>query len=120
MIAKRTIGMGLALALFLLAFAACGSTKHPSAQVATDQVAIRNFAFNPETIRVTAGTTVTWTNDDSVQHSVESTTGAFSTSPLLLSGSTHASFSHTFTQPGTYPYICGVHNYMTGTVIVTP
>jgi len=82
-------------------------------------VAISGYSFNPQTLRVRVGTTVTWTNMDSVPHSVvsgtsDSPTGVF-VSSLLGQGQ---SFSYTFNAPGTYVYRCGPHPYMTGTIIV--
>ncbi len=77
-------------------------------------LAIRNFAFLPSTLVVSVGTTVTVTNDDSVGHTWTSTTGAFNSGPLAPG----ASYSHTFTVAGTYPYRCDVHPFMTGTIVV--
>ena len=82
-------------------------------------VAISGYSFNPQTLRVSVGTTVTWTNMDTVAHSVVSGTpnqpsGLFQSS-LLGNGQ---SFSYTFDTPGTYTYYCGPHPYMTGTIVV--
>jgi plastocyanin len=77
-------------------------------------LAIRNFAFLPSTLVVSVGTTVTVTNHDSVGHTWTSTTGAFNSGPLAPG----ASYSHTFTVAGTYPYMCDVHPFMTGTIVV--
>jgi plastocyanin len=64
-----------------------------------------NGAFQPQAITVTAGETVTWTNPDSVAHTVTSGTADALTN-LFDSGSIAAgrSFSFTFTDPGTYQY----------------
>lgn len=75
--------------------------------------------FIPNTITVSAGTTVTWTNDDSAAHTVTSGQDAspdgFFDSGLFMAGKT---FSHTFEEPGEYEYFCFVHLWMKGTVIV--
>ncbi len=94
-----------------------GSTSAPSpaAATATAKVRIVNFMFMPMTVTVKVGGTVTWTQVDSTGHSVKSSTDAWATSNVLSPGQT---FSHTFTKAGTYAYICGVHNYMMGTVKV--
>ena len=84
------------------------------AQAAGSRVTVDNFAFGPASITVAPGTTVTWTNEDDMVHTVTSTTKVFS-SPSLNTGE---SFSYTFTAPGTYPYFCALHPRMTGTVIV--
>ncbi|NMH93256.1 cupredoxin family copper-binding protein [Pseudonocardia bannensis] len=81
--------------------------------VATATVSIANFAFAPAAITVKAGTTVTWTNNDSAPHDVR---GGPLQSPTLNKGGT---FSHTFATPGTFRYICSIHPSMTGTVTVT-
>jgi plastocyanin len=78
------------------------------------QVSIDNFQFSPATLTVPKGTTVTWTNRDDMVHTVTSTTRVFS-SPSL---ETDATFSYTFTSPGTYTYFCALHPRMTATVIV--
>ena len=77
-------------------------------------VSIVNFAFTPTEIIVAPGQTVTWTNDDGSPHGLVFKDGAPGTN-LLLPGS---SFSRTFDKPGTYDYVCAVHSYMTGKIIV--
>jgi len=78
-------------------------------------VGIDNFTFNPQTVTVKAGTTVTWTNKDDIPHGIAATNNAFKRSPAL---DTDDSFSFTFTTPGTYQYFCYVHPHMTGTIVV--
>ena len=87
-----------------------------SAPVAGDAVAITDFKFDPPSLSVKVGTTVTWTNKDEEPHSVVAPGGAFHSSTL----GTGATFSYTFTAPGTFDYICGIHPFMPGTVTVTP
>ena len=82
---------------------------------ATAAVGIDNFTFNPQTLTVKAGTTVTWTNKDDIPHGIAVTNNAFRRSPAL---DTDESFSFTFTTPGTYQYFCYVHPHMTGTIVV--
>ncbi len=77
-------------------------------------VAINGFAFSPTGITIAAGTTVTWTNNHAVSHSIAADDMSFSSS-LLTQGQ---SYQHTFTQPGVYPYHCGVHPFMKGTITV--
>ena len=92
------------------------ATDRPT-PVATNAVAIRNFAFSPATITVRAGRTVTWTNNDQDAHVVVATTpGSPFHSPTLNTG---ASYRFTFTTPGRYNYLCTIHPFMTGTVVVT-
>jgi amicyanin len=84
----------------------------------TNQVTISNYAFSPATITVKAGTKVTWTNQDSVQHTVtmDDSDAAGPKSELLSKGD---SYSYTFTKAGTYEYHCTPHTYMKAKVVVT-
>ena len=90
-----------------------GST--PADAPTSAAVTIADFAFGPPEITVAAGTTVTWSNDDSVSHTVDATDDSFVTDPL----GDGATFSHTFDTAGTFGYICGIHPSMSGTVVVT-
>ncbi len=83
------------------------------ARAADLEVKIDNFTFSPQKLTVKAGTTVTWTNDDDIPHTVVST-GHFRSKAL----DTEDKFSFTFTTPGSYEYFCGLHPHMTGTVVV--
>jgi plastocyanin len=85
-------------------------------QKQTVSVKIEDFIFDPGTITVSAGTTVVWTNLDSVPHTVTSTSGIFD-SGVMDEGEI---FSYTFRDPGTYDYYCLLHPYMKAKVIVTP
>src|SRR3954453_9861859 len=82
------------------------------AAVATIAVRIKDFDFSPATITIKAGSTVVWTNDDSVQHDVTFHGGGISSSVLNRDDT----FSHTFSSAGTYRYICSIHPFMHGTV----
>jgi len=86
------------------------------APVATDSVAIKNFAFSPAMVTIRVGTTITWTNGDQDAHTVTESGGAFR-SPTLNTGDT---FRYTFGKPGRYAYLCTMHPFMTATVVVTP
>jgi amicyanin len=97
------------------------SSDQPSQATATgDQaVPIDGFAFKPASITVKKGTTVTWTNQDSVRHDVVAEKGQPTggpKGPLLAKGE---SYSHTFDTVGTFRYLCTPHPYMKGTVVVT-
>ena len=93
---------------------AAATTAAPAGQAVA--ATIVDFAFSPEPVTVTAGQTVTWTNHDPFAHSVKSSDGAFDSASLGQG----ASYSATFSTPGTYSYLCGIHNSMTGTVVVEP
>jgi len=106
----------LFLAGLTVAALAAGTVKAADTPApATVQANITSYKFDPGVITVAVGTTVTWTNDDDVPHTVTSTDKHFKSSGALDKGD---SYSFTFTAPGTYPYYCTVHPFMTGKVIV--
>ena len=79
------------------------------------EIKIDNFSFGPMTMTVAAGTTVTWTNNDDVPHTVVSDDKTTFKSRALDTGE---HFSYTFTKPGKYPYFCSVHPKMTAEIVV--
>ena len=93
-----------------------GSSSGPGA----NEVWILGSAYSPSTITVSAGTTVTWTNFDSMDHTVTSNTGLFDSGTMKagISNSAGGTFSFTFSSAGTYPYYCTFHRTMTATVVV--
>ena len=79
------------------------------------QVKIDNFAFTPNVLTITQGTTVEWTNHDDMPHTVVSDDKAAFKSKVL---DTDDRFTFTFTEPGSYPYFCSLHPRMTGKIVV--
>jgi plastocyanin len=77
-------------------------------------VDIADFAFGPNTVTITAGGTVTWTNSDSAPHTATGDGGSFDTGTIDTGGIASISFD----TPGTYTYFCAIHPEMTGTVVV--
>ena len=75
-------------------------------------VAMKNMKFSPATIEIKKGDTVEWKNDDITPHT---TTAATFDSGSIASD---AVWRHTFTQAGSFPYMCTFHSEMKGTVIV--
>ena len=82
-------------------------------QMPAAEVTIDNFSFGPD-LKITSGTTVTWTNHDDVPHVVASDAKIFKSQPL----DTDDHFSYTFTKPGTYVYYCMIHPRMIAKVVV--
>lgn len=79
-------------------------------------VAIRDFTFQPDSISVPPGATVTWVNCDAGQEPHTTTSdAAVWDSPDL---SPDSRFSHTFPAQGAFPYHCTPHPFMLGKVIV--
>ena len=81
---------------------------------ADDTVTIKNFDFAPMALTVSAGSTVTWRNDDEEPHTVVSQDGLFR-SAAIDGGQTYA---FKFDKPGTYKYVCTIHPKMVGTIVV--
>lgn len=101
----------LLISVFLiLLLGACSKSSEPG----QNEVYMQSLSFNPSTLTVSQGTTVTWTNKESVAHTVTSNTSAFSSGSLSKGGT----FSHQFNTVGTFPYHCSFHSGMTGTIIV--
>lgn len=84
----------------------------PAPSGATAKIDITNFTFNPVTLTIKRGTTVTWTNNDLMSHQVKSD---LFNSDILTKGK---SFSFTFNDAGTINYYCSIHASMTGQIIV--
>jgi plastocyanin len=78
-------------------------------------VSIVDFAFEPASLEVPVGTTVTWTNAGAAPHTVTADDGAFDSGELAPG----ASFSQTFDTAGSFAYHCEIHPDMTGTIVVT-
>jgi plastocyanin len=110
-----TVGLTALLAAALPELTAAGVAA-VTAAASPATVDIDNFAFTPAALTVTAGTTVTWKNEDDSPHPIGDKNGTFKSAAL----DTDDTFSHTFAAPGEYPYICTIHPYMVGKIIVKP
>jgi plastocyanin len=75
---------------------------------------MKGQAFIPQHIEITAGTTVTWKNLDALVHTVTAVDKSFNSGVI----GADASYSHTFTKPGTYAIYCMAHPFMKATVVV--
>jgi plastocyanin len=123
---RRLVGPLLLVAAVAIIAAACngtGSTAYSApastaatttAATATNAATIKGFAFQPDVLKVEVGAKVTWTNDDTVAHTVTADTNSFASGNLQPGGS----FSFKFTRPGTYAYHCSIHPSMHGSVVV--
>ena len=109
-------GLGGALALLLVLGGLAYWNKTAAVAGEAREVKIDNYSFSPGTLTVPVGTTVSWTNRDETVHTVV----AQDAGHTFKSGGldTDDKFSFTFDKPGTYVYICTVHPYMTGKVVV--
>ena len=116
------------LATLLLGLtAACGSSSSPSApstppssstpaavSIVTGATALTTNAYAPNPINVAAGTTITWTNNDTQIHDSTATDGSWGSGAIAPGGQ----FSRMFSTAGSFPYHCTLHRGMVGTVIV--
>jgi len=97
------------------AVASMTSPATPRAAVgAGGGVVIANFAFAPATLRVARGATLTWTNTDSVPHTVTAADRRWDSGDIQPGGS----FSATVDAPGTYRYACAIHPFMQAVIVV--
>jgi plastocyanin len=102
--------------LNLSMFAFAGEMKDAnSTSSKQNRIEIKDFAFNPQTLTVKSGETVTWINRDEEPHTVVSVGKKFKKSTAL---DTDQEFTITAGAPGTYTYFCSVHPKMTGTIVV--
>ena len=100
----------------LSVFAVAGEMKDASTGNAKEnRIEIKDFAFNPQTIKVKSGEKITWINHDEEPHTVVSVGKKFQKSSAL---DTDQEFTITAGAPGTYEYFCSVHPKMTGVIIV--
>jgi plastocyanin len=103
----------------VIGLTACGgsaqSGEAPRAALAPDTIVIKNFAFEPMTLTVSPGAMITVDNQDGAAHTVTATNKAFDTGNI--EGGQKLQFAAPAT-PGTYPYLCSIHQYMTATLVV--
>jgi plastocyanin len=90
----------------------CGQSAAQTTEVS--RIVVKNFMFQPMSLTVKAGSTVTWTNMDEEPHTVVSSSGLFRSSAL----DTKDSFSFKFDKAGTYSFVCSIHPQMVGTIVV--
>jgi len=77
-------------------------------------VSIKDFTFTPPAVTVKAGAEVVWTNNDDAPHTVKWTDGT-AESPRMAKAGT---YPRTFATAGTFAYRCGIHDQMSGSVVV--
>jgi plastocyanin len=107
---KKLLGM----LAFLLAFmVACDDNDDNDDERPANEVWMTDTSFLPTNLNVSAGTEVTWVNTSAIAHTVTSNTGLFD--ELL---GVNESYSYTFSEAGTYSYVCTLHPGMAGTITV--
>lgn len=117
MLKRNLIFIGLAAIVLLIAGFIYHNRQVSNAPKAANTVYIHNFSFNPQTLDVKSGTSVTWVNQDSIPHTVTaSQSGGEAPSVVIQPGQ---SYTATFTAVTTYTYHCNFHPTMTGTLSVS-
>jgi plastocyanin len=118
--------------ILVLALTACGGSSSASATSSaqatgssasqkpgtTDTIVIKNFMFTPDSLTVAPGAVVTVRNEDSVTHTLtdKADHNAFNSGPV------GPNQTKTFKAPdkaGSYPFLCTIHQFMTGTLVVS-
>jgi len=118
---RVVITVGLAAGAILLAACSGASSETPTTAGQnirpgdTAEVSIENFQFGPGDLTVSVGDTVTWRNDENDVPHTSTADGGLWDSATLRAGDT---YSFTFTEPGTYTYLCTIHPSMTATITV--
>jgi plastocyanin len=84
------------------------------ASSATVTVSIKRAGFTPKTVNINQGDSVTWTNNDTINHQVVANNGSYA-SPILGAGK---SWTRTFQSGGTFNYHDSLHPALKGTVVV--
>jgi plastocyanin len=111
---KRAFG---AVLLVILAASCGGDSGGPTdTPVGPGDVAIRGLSFSPSQRVITAGTSVTWINQDGDTHTTTGGNGQETWDSGQMAPD--RSFAHTFNVPGTYRYSCTIHPEMQGTIVV--
>ena len=124
----------MVMSALILGLAAC--SKSPTSQVSSGPpvnpsgpiVTVADYQFSPDSITITSGQSVLWSNNGPSAHTVTSNSSSWSSASLgapsgmdpygyATGGGT---FSNMFNTPGTYQYHCSIHAGMTGVVVVTP
>jgi LPXTG-motif cell wall-anchored protein len=112
--ASRLGRAGGAVGAVLASHARLASHKSAHAAASDPTVTVADFQFTPATITIHVGDTVTWVNHGPSAHTATASNGSFNTGVLQKGQSA----SHTFTTAGTFSYICSIHPFMHGTVVV--
>ncbi len=123
-IIKQAILLGLTACAAVIILFACsksgggygggGNNNGGDSSGTGNGVSIASMAFSSSALTVTSGTTVKWTNNDAITHTVTADDGTFDSGNIAPGGT----YSHTFSGVGTYAYHCSIHPSMKGKITV--
>ncbi len=109
----KRVKVVLLITVVFFILASCGTSGGGGSST---NVSISNFSFDPASVTIKVGQSVTWTNKDSAAHTVASDAGDWTSQDIAQ----NQTFSHTFDQAGTFTYHCSIHPNMKGTIVVNP
>jgi plastocyanin len=114
-VSEHRLGALLTAVTAAAALTGCSGGGSAGSTATGNAITIKDFAFAPKTLKAKAGQPITVTNEDSAAHTLTADDTSFD------SGSLAKGKSYTFTvaKPGTYTYLCDIHQYMKGTLTVT-
>ncbi|HEX3090344.1 MAG TPA: plastocyanin/azurin family copper-binding protein, partial [Ilumatobacteraceae bacterium] len=117
MTGRSTTGMSIGIAaVVMIALGVYWANRYDASTSAAETgVHITDFTFSPTILAVTKGSTVTWINGDTFDHSIVATDLTFHSDSIGHDGT----FQHTFDEDGEFSYVCGIHPQMQATVTVT-
>jgi plastocyanin len=112
---RRLLGASIGLALMTTTATGAGAMDMVDVSIVDAPRPLPKWGYSPAAQKVEAGTWVTWSNAGGDAHTVTATDQSFDSGNLGPS----EGFSWYFEQPGTYTYLCILHPWMKGKVIVT-
>lgn len=125
---RKSIAILITVAFAAALLAACGGSSNSSDSTTAstsagstqssggggDSVSIKDFKYGPPSLSVNKGTMVTFTNQDSTEHTATASDGAFDTGSIGQGQEK----SVTLEDAGTFSYVCTFHPFMRGTITV--
>lgn len=116
-----------ALLAFLGVFAVAGAETQPPPSLAATAAAtpdqgprlvatvhIKDFAYKAPALKIRAGDTVLFVNDDGDAHTVTADDKSFDSGGM----DTSDTWKHTFVKAGSFTYFCALHPYMKAVIVV--
>ena len=113
---KKNLNSGLLIIVTAIIIAACYKNKNDyNSSNGNNTITMKGSVFSPATLTVVTGSTVTWTNDDNMVHTITANDGSFDSGDVAIG----SSYSKTFSSTTTINYHDTHNTGMTGVLIVT-
>ena len=94
-------------------YGSSNSGSNTNTGTGSNTVTMQSMSFSPTSLTVTKGTTVTWTNNDNITHTVTADDNSFNSGDITAGHS----YTRTFSTAGTFAYHCIYHSMMKATVV---